>query len=223
MEIQNLNYERNMDKSYFLVIGDTGVGKSSFINALIKEERCSVGNKCTLETKEVQMVNFIYNNHQYVAVDTPCLKGEDLDSEIIVDKLEHFFKKIPKIKSILIVMTYNTFRLTRSLTEAIFLFMKIFPIKDFWNHVIIIYSFCNPENIAFSKFMKQNNITFYEKVASHDKITLFMKEKKIIFPSSIKEFYVDSFEGENIKEIQDTFKDIKEYIHKMENMFNKYY
>lgn len=222
MGIQNFNYERYIDESYFAVLGITGVGKSSFLNALINEEKCEVGHEGKSQTKSAEIINFVYNHHLYYAIDTPGLDDDEDsdDDDENVKKIEKILQRSPKIKCLLIVMPYNNIRLTRSLRKAIIIFMKKFPIEDFWNHIIIIHSWSNPNDTNYINFKNnKNKQTFYDKIKSNKNIMEFMKNKKIILPSKLEEFYIDSVTGKNIEIIEKSFKLIKEIIYKTEYMF----
>jgi hypothetical protein len=165
MGILNFNYERYIDESYFAVLGITGVGKSSFLNALIGENICQVGKEGSSKTKKAQICNFIYNEHQFFAIDTP-----GLDDDENINTIEKIIEKSPKIKALLIIMPYNQIRLTRSLRKALIVFMKLLPVKDFWNHVFIIYSWSNPNDANYINYSKGNPVHFKEKVMSKKKL-----------------------------------------------------
>ena len=221
MGILNFNYERYIDESYFAVLGITGVGKSSFLNALIGENICQVGNEGSAKTKKAQICNFIYNEHQYFAIDTPGLDDDEDndDDDENINTIEKIIEKSPKIKAILIIMPYNQIRLTRSMRKALFVFMKLLPVKDFWNHVFIIYSWSNPNDANYINYSKGNPVHFKEKIMSNKKIVEFMNKKFIEFPSSIQEFFIDSVTGKNLPDIEAEFNNIKNKIYETEFMF----
>jgi len=70
-----------MTDARLLFLGRTGVGKSSLVNFLAGEERCSTDpyRACT---KEPTTVTVKYGDHEYELIDTPglCEGGSELDS-----------------------------------------------------------------------------------------------------------------------------------------------
>lgn len=61
-----------------LVVGDIGYGKSSFINSVLGEEKCQVGNTWKVGktiTQEVQEVSFEWKNTYFKFFDTPSIRA----------------------------------------------------------------------------------------------------------------------------------------------------
>jgi predicted GTPase len=218
MGIEFDKYERYLDESYFAIIGLTGVGKSSFINALIKEERCPIGKRGSSKTKNIQVINFIYNGHPFFAIDTPGLDDENKNDEII-EKIKNLLNISPKIKKLLIVQKYNDVRFTNSMKESLKVFMEAFPLKNFWDHVIIINSWANPNDESFIDYLEDKPLSFLEKLNECENIKKYMYEKDINFPTKIKEYYIDSKKGKDIKKVKEEFEAIKKDIYESEIMF----
>jgi len=56
-----------------LVLGETGVGKSSFINAITKTSKCEVGNEGKACTRDYDIIITNYNSNNFIFIDTPDL------------------------------------------------------------------------------------------------------------------------------------------------------
>lgn len=211
-------YERYLDESYFAIIGLTGVGKSSFVNALIKEERCPIGKRGSSETKDTQIINFIYDGHPFFVMDTPGLDDENENNEII-EKIKNLLSICPKIKKLLIVKKYNDIRINKSIRESLIVFMEAFPLKNFWDHVLIINSWANPNDENFRYYLEDKPLSFLDKLKECKSIKEYMNKKGINFPINIKEYYIDSKIGKNIDKVKEEFEAIKKDIYESEIMF----
>ncbi len=138
LSIKNDTNDKYTNKSYFVVIGITGEGKSLFVNTISEQNKFAVSSKGKSETQQNQDVEFIFNNNNtFVAIDTPGLDDSLYNSEKI-NNLKKLISEYPTIKCLLIVKKYNNFRLSKSLQEAIKVFIDSFPLENFWDHVIII-------------------------------------------------------------------------------------
>ena len=138
----------NIGESYFVVLGLIGSGKSSFINAISESDSCNISKSHEICTLLTQLVSFAYNNHRFYAIDTPGFNDAD-NNEQKVTVLKGLISAYPKIKKIILVKKYSDFRLSLSMQNAIITFMKIFPLRTFWEHVIIVNSWANPHNEDF--------------------------------------------------------------------------
>lgn len=130
-----------------VLIGSTGEGKSCFGNHLLKidenkfiesnkAESCTEDLSCLRGKKGTEVENI------YV-IDTPGFndsKGRD----------EDFIKKLTKglrsnyhdqINCFLILFNINKSRLSLELKKNLYYYCLMFPIKDFWSHVGIVFSF----------------------------------------------------------------------------------
>ena len=64
-----------------LVLGETGVSKSSFINAITKTQKCPVGNQGKACTTDYDVIDAKYNGNTYLFIDTPGLNDAKWDKD----------------------------------------------------------------------------------------------------------------------------------------------
>jgi len=127
--------------------------------------------------------------------------------------------KYPKIKKLLLVKRYSDFRLPQRTQNALKRLMEAFPIKDFWEHVIVVNTFANQHDETFTDYMEGMHEKYVDKILECENLTEFMKSKGIDIPQDIKEYYVDSIKYKKYPEISDTLNKIKEDILLSKPMF----
>ena len=190
--IENKNSLKYTNKSYFVVIGITGEGKSLFVNTISgmdnKFQTSSDGNS---ETQQIQSVEFVFNGTSFVGIDTPGLDDSSHNLEKI-QQLKALIYEYPTIKCLIIVKKYNTFRLSQSLQEAIKVFMDSFPLENFWDHVIIINTWANPNEENFKDYYENDRQFFVDKINKCSNLKDYMIKKGIKLPNNITEYFVDS-------------------------------
>lgn len=79
-----------------VLLGQTGVGKSSFINCITKKNECKVGNDTKSCTRKLQHCFISHNEFNFYFIDTPGLddgEGDDLN----INELDGLKSKLPKI------------------------------------------------------------------------------------------------------------------------------
>ena len=208
------------NESYFAIIGLTGCGKTSLLNALSNEKVSDINIKGFYKAQEqdIQKVEFQYKNNLFYAIDTPGIDDSKDDAnkfEIIKDALI----KYPKIKKLLLVKRYSDFRLPQRTQNALKRLMEAFPIKDFWEHVIVVNTFANQHDETFTDYMEGMHEKYVDKILECENLKEFMKSKGIDIPQDIKEYYVDSIKYKKYPEISDTLNKIKEDILLSKPMF----
>ena len=214
------NREVDLENSSFCVIlGMTGHGKSTFINAISDSNNCRVSNKGKSETPKPALIEFKDSNkHIYEILDTPGL-GDSKDNEAIINQINGIISHYPYIKKIIIIKPYSELRLSEYLQNALKVMMDSFPLKDFWDHVIIVNNRCVPTDSAYQDFLEENPENFLDKLKNCDNLKNYMKDKGINFPSKIDEFFIDSKRKNQIKKIKDEFEKILENIKNTKMMF----
>ena len=127
-----------------ILMGKTGHGKSTFSNLLSDSTDFVIGDSTKSCTKEIKLKCFF--NHENQAkisiIDTPGLSDSDGDDNKIIDDMKKYLIKpdIPRINTILIVISIQENRMDQSLKKLIEEICKIFPLKNFWEHAIIIWT-----------------------------------------------------------------------------------
>lgn len=219
--IENKNSLKYTNKSYFVVIGITGEGKSLFVNTISgmdnKFQTSSDGNS---ETQQIQSVEFIFNGTFFVGIDTPGLDDSSHNLEKI-QQLKALIYEYPTIKCLIIVKKYNTFRLSQSLQEAIKVFMDSFPLENFWDHVIIINTWANPNEENFKDYYENDRQFFFDKIKKCPNIKDYMDKKGIKIPNNITEYFIDTKQYKKNAKMKEIFNNIKKDISNNELMFKK--
>ena len=182
----------NIKENIVIVLGETGVGKSSFINAITGKNECFVSSKGIACTNDIKFVSTSILYNLFVFVDTPGLNDGKGDEKNI-SKIKEATSKFPRIQNILILLKFTDNRLTNSLKSSLKEFMRCFPTKNFWKHVLIVRTFAKRDE-DFEE--EKNNIKgqFLNSIFENDHKDLleFMKENHIEVPKEIQEFFVDS-------------------------------
>ena len=104
-QYKNMNIDETKEK-VFVLLGLTGVGKSSFINGITNTQKCEIGHNAKSCTKNIQMVNTLLNGINYYIIDTPGFDDSKLDEEKINSTLQEL-RNYQRIGSILICLKYN--------------------------------------------------------------------------------------------------------------------
>ena len=201
-------FELGTSEKIILVMGETGVGKSSFINSFSGKNKCKVGEDVTACTQDPQIVGTFKDGYNIYLIDTPGLndgKGDFLNQKKIKE-----LKNCPRINTILISLRFNDTKLTNSIIKSLIFFMELFPAKDFWDHVLIIRTW---------SFSKINEGKLLKGICGDKLLSDFMKSRKIEQPKYLKEFFVDSYGNTNDK--NKVFKEILNEIKQMHPIFGE--
>jgi hypothetical protein len=170
----------NDDISSIIVLGETGTGKSSFCNNLCIEPKCVVGEGLNSETERVQGIRCegIYND--IFIIDTPGLNdsnGSEQDAQNI-NTMNEYIRKNSRIKGIIILLKFTDNRITGSVKDSLKAFADMFPMNEFWSHVIFILSHFYANTPEEKERRKEKLLRNYKK-----EIREIMKQTKIVHPN----------------------------------------
>ena len=227
-DISKFNRKLGPREKIICLLGETGNGKSTFINQITKKEECKEGDDAEAVTTEPKMVNLDYEGYNFYFIDTPGLNDKKGDDENIKQLNE--LRKCPRINAFILLLKFNDLRITESIQRSLIEFMKIFPSKNFWNNIIIV------RNWSF-KDTRRGKIL--EGIKKDDKLNEFMKSNNINVPNELKEFYIDLKSDESkkyellrqilneLKKIHPIYKDVivteEERFEENENEILEYY
>ena len=161
------NLQLNYKDKVVVLLGETGVGKSTFINSITESTNCEVSNGAKACTKGLQLVKEFDSGYNYFFIDTPGLNDSMGDSNHI-----DLLKKISKkgiLTTIILVNNYNIKRLSASYEKILKTYMEIFPSENFWEHVLYV------ESHFYEEEQKES---IADSIRSSQFLSDFMKNKR---------------------------------------------
>ena len=208
-----------------LVLGETGVGKSSFINGITNSNNCEVGDEgkaCTVKFK-ISKANI--GNSQYSFIDTPGLNDAKGDEKNI-NEIKNGLSEYPNFRCILVLLKFQDTRLNRTTLNNLQTFMKCFPTKKFWEHVFIVRTHAEKNSRSFNQTKKKLKGEIVNSINNYDDFKdfkNFMIKKNIELPQKIDEYFVDNVKDEpdNFEYNEEEFNKIFEKIKSTKPMFKK--
>ena len=132
--------EENITK--ILLLGETGVGKTSFTNYLIgKEELLAQGGaKRTTNKIQGRISKRVLYKDIYI-IDTPGFQDTNSEDKKFLEDLRNSFKDINAgIRAIFILLNFNDPKFKDYLRKQIQIYTLLFPIADFWKHIGIVFT-----------------------------------------------------------------------------------
>jgi GTPase Era involved in 16S rRNA processing len=133
----------------FILTGKTGRGKSTLLNIIFNKYIAEAKICSYAVTTKTQVYYLKLKNGRCVAlVDTPglsdpkkvCENKKDLDIIHLKDIEKTISEEKVHIKGILFLVNYQDERFDSSEQEALLSYNKLFPLKKFWEHLVIIYT-----------------------------------------------------------------------------------
>ena len=147
----------------FILVGKTGTGKTTILNAIFNKVVGKVESSAESVTKITSIYYYKLKNGNVISlVDTPGLADSERTENKNIDKmhLDGITKAISKekihIKGILFLINFQNKRFDADEQEALLNYNTLFPLKNFWKCVVIVYShfFADPNDDFDEEEMK---------------------------------------------------------------------
>ena len=207
--------EENITK--ILLLGETGVGKTSFTNYLIgKEELLAQGGaKRTTNKIQGRISKRVLYKDIYI-IDSPGTLDTQLEDSVYLEQLKMCFQnKNAGVRAICLLLNFTEPRFTSSLQKQLKIYSLLFSVENFWEHVAIIFTkafyytpqedFENVKHDLTSPHGVVNKIiNFIQEFVQEINNTRKSEQnfKEIHIPSDLPIFFVDSTlknESKNIR------------------------
>ncbi|EMD45746.1 AIG1 family protein [Entamoeba histolytica KU27] len=134
--------EDNTKQTKLLLIGESGNGKSSLGNFILRKNVFEVSSSPNPETREVVGENGEGERSDLIVIDTPSLQESKEFNEKFLNDIVDIVKEQEGINGIVIVLNYNTNRISNNIIIMIQIMSKIFSSHDFLKHVCIVWNKC---------------------------------------------------------------------------------
>ena len=152
-------------------IGETGNGKSAFLNAYLQRNAFQSSDSPDSCTKITSVESNVINNKILKAIDTPGIKDTDnTDQENVKQLVEFLLNYEDGINAVAIVLNGQNDKFTKDTEKFIKIAHQMFNHPDFWEHLCIIFTKWYSEMTEEQKKTKQDE---YKKkvIASINKYT----------------------------------------------------
>ena len=132
-------YESAMPRETIVVIGETGVGKSTLCNLLLRRDEFVAGKGLDLSTTQAKSVELVFNFSRIRVIDTQGFNdsnGRDIDN---AKQMITLIKSVKSVKAFLVVLNGQNIRWNEGTLSVINLLNDMFP--GFWKNAIFIVNF----------------------------------------------------------------------------------
>ena len=133
----------------FLLLGRTGVGKSTLTKILSEDQSIVIGDSLKSQTQETNCYNCEIDNFKYCLIDTPGYDDSNGNDQKNYGDIKKFLtSNNHKIKGIVLLFSFQDPRFGESHLKGLEKIVNLIPLKNFWEYITIIFtrSFCEDED-----------------------------------------------------------------------------
>ena len=149
----------------FLLLGVTGVGKSTLIKILSEDESIKINSNFRERgTEEIKSYNCSFENFNYSLIDTPGYYSNENDPK----KYEYIDKVLKtnkyKIKGILLLISFQDSRFGECQRKGLEKIVSSFPLDNFWDYIILVFTKTFAEDDDELEELKIRTLKDYEEI-----------------------------------------------------------
>jgi len=158
--------EISRDETFvYLLVGRTGVGKSSTINALMGKKVAET-SRSKPTTMDVTFYNNEINGVSFTVVDTPGLCDDYVEKGKDSKYLEAILTKVPRIDLLWFVTPIYETRIRRDELDGIKIITEAFG-TDIWKHSIIVFTFADKADEDYAEHLQERTENIQGAIAEY--------------------------------------------------------
>ena len=168
MDIFNLTFKEKEQakQNGFVLLGKTGAGKSTLLNAICGKDIAKAEKNLSSVTHQSSIYYYKLENGKCISIiDTPGLSDSskiihsnpDIDNEHLKGITNTIRQQNVHIKGILFLVNFQNERFDSDEQEALINYNTIFPLRNFWKHIIIVFThhFADPDGDTEEEMKKE--------------------------------------------------------------------
>ena len=129
------------EENCFLLLGRTGVGKSTLTKILSENQTVEVGNSLNSQTQETKCYNCEINNFKYSLIDTPGYDDSNGNDDKNYGNIKKFLtSNTHKIKGVILMFSFQNPKFGDSHKKGLEKIVSLIPLKNFWEYITIIFT-----------------------------------------------------------------------------------
>jgi len=151
----------------FLLLGKTGVGKSTLTKILSENKKVIIGDSLNSETKDSCYCKCQIDNFYYSLIDTPGYDDSNGDDSKNFENIKQFLTSNNyKIKGIVLMFDFQEKRFGESHRKGLEKIVSLFPLDNFWDYLIIIFTktFTDDEDKNELENEKSNKLKYFQEI-----------------------------------------------------------
>ena len=149
----------------FLLIGRSGVGKSSTVNSLMGKTVAEI-NRWEPATTSIKSFENQFHGVKFFVFDTPGLCDEDDASQKDNERLNSMKAEIPEVDCMLFVTPLNDTRVRSDELRGIKLITEVFG-KKIWENAVVVFTFACSEPNEYTDAVSRRSQAIRKAIASY--------------------------------------------------------